>query len=222
MGTKSVAAATAQPFNLTMFLKEVGAGRTGVEYRRNSLVFSQGDAADAVFYILKGTVKLTVLSPAGKEGVVALLSAGDFFGEGCLAGQTVRMETATALTDCSLIRIEKGTMVRALQERAFSEHFLGYLLSRNLQYEEALADQLFNSSEKRLARVLLALAQFANDGKSEAIIPKISQETLAQMVGTTRSRISFFMNKFKKLGYVEYSDNEMEVHSALLTGILHE
>ena len=222
MATKALAPAMVRQFDLRAFLKEVGTGRTVVEYRKNGAVFSQGDAADAVFYIQKGRMKLAVLSPAGKEGVVALLSPGDFFGEGCLSGRTVRIETATALTDCSLLRIEKEAMVRALRERALSEHFLAYLLLRNLQYEEALVDQLFNSSEKRLARILLVLAHFGKEGKPEAIVPKISQETLAQMVGTTRARISFFMNKFRKLGFVEYNDDEIEVHGSLLNVVLHE
>ena len=222
MATKALAPAMVRQFDLRAFLKEVGTGRTVVEYRKNGAVFSQGDAADAVFYIQKGRMKLAVLSPAGKEGVVALLSAGDFFGEGCLTGRTVRPETATALTDCSLLRIEKEAMVRALHEHAFSEHFLAYLLSRNLQYEEALVDHLFNSSEKRLARILLVLVRFGKEGKPEAIVPKISQETLAQMVGTTRARISFFMNKFRKLGFVEYNDDEIEVHGSLLNVVLHE
>ena len=213
--------ATARPFDFRAFLREVGAGRTLVEYRRSGTVFSQGDAADAVFCIQTGKVKLAVLSPQGKEAVVALLAAGDFFGEGCLTGRAVRVETATALTDCSLLRIEMGTMLRALHEHAFSEHFLAYLLSRNLQYEEALVDQLFNSSEKRLARILLLLSHFDKEGKPETILPKISQETLAQMVGTTRSRISFFMNKFKKLGFIEYNDG-IEVRSSLLSMVLHE
>jgi CRP/FNR family transcriptional regulator, cyclic AMP receptor protein len=221
--TKAVMApATARPLDVRAFLKEVGAGRTVVKYQRKGTVFSQGDAADAVFHVQTGKVKLAVLSPQGKEAVVALLATGDFFGEGCLTGRVLRAETATALTACSLLRIEKGTMVRALHERhAFSEHFLAYLLSRNLQYEDALVDHLFNSSEKRLARILLLLSHFGKEGKPEPIAPKISQETLAQMVGTTRSRVNFFMNKFKKLGFIEYNDR-IEVRSSLLSMVLHE
>ncbi len=178
--------------------------------------------ADAVFYIEKGKVKLTVLSTRGKEAVVAILGSGDFFGEGCLAGQPLRMATATAMTECSILRLQKETMVRMLHnEPALSELFMAYLLSRNVRIEEDLVDQLFNSSEKRLARILLLLTRFGKDGQHEPVVPKISQETLAEMVGTTRSRVSFFMNKFRKLGFIEYNGG-LNVHSSLLNIVLHD
>ena len=186
------------------------------------MVFSQGDPADAIFYIQKGKVKLTVVSNAGKEAVIAILGAGDFLGEGCLAGQPVRLATATAMSDCSIVRLEKAATIRVLHdEPAFSEMFLSYLLSRNMRIEEDLVDQLFNSSEKRLARVLLLLANFGKEGKPEPVIAKISQETLAEMIGTTRSRVSFFMNKFRKMGFIEYN-GELHVHSSLLNIVLHD
>jgi CRP-like cAMP-binding protein len=178
--------------------------------------------SDAVFYIQKGKVKLTVVSQTGKEATIGILSGGDFFGEGCLTGQPLRLCSATAMTDCSVMRIDKQSMVEVLhRERAFSDMFVTFLLARAIRHEEDLVDQLFNSSEKRLARVLLLLAHFGRDGKPEVAIPKISQETLAEMVGTTRSRVNFFMNRFRKLGFVRYS-REIEVHSSLLNVVLHD
>ena len=215
--------ATVRPsFDPQAFLAKVGKGRTRADYKKNQGVFSQGDPADAIFYIQTGKVKLTVVSKQGKEAVVAILGAGDFFGEGCLAGQSLRMSSATALTECSIMRLEKQGVIRVLHsEPAFFELFLRYLLSRNVRIEEDLVDQLFNSTEKRLARVLLMMANFGKDGKAEPIIPKISQETLAEIVGTTRSRVSFFMNRFRKLGFIEYN-GRLEVHSSLLNVVLHD
>jgi CRP/FNR family transcriptional regulator, cyclic AMP receptor protein len=185
-------------------------------------IFAQGESSDAVFYIQKGKVKLTVVSKSGKEATIGILNEGDFFGEGCLAGQPLRRCSATAMTDCSVMEIDKKYMLEVLhREHAFSDMFVAYLLTRNLRYEEDLVDQLFNSSEKRLARILLLLAHFGKDGKPEVVIPKISQETLAEMVGTTRPRINFFMNKFRKLGFVRY-DGELEIHSSLLSVVLHD
>ena len=185
-------------------------------------VFAQGDKANAIFYIQKGKIKLTVVSKTGKEAVVAVLGTGDFFGEGCLAGQPLRMATATAMMDGSIMRLEKDRVIQLLhQEPAFSELLLAYMLTRTIRIEEDLVDQLFNSSEKRLARALLLLANFGKEGKPEKVIPKISQETLAEMVGTTRSRVSFFMNKFRRLGFIEYNGS-LEVHSSLLNVVLHD
>ncbi len=210
------------PFDPRSFLAKVGAGRTIANYRKNHSIFSQGDPADALFYVQKGKVKLTVVSRHGKEAIVAILGPADFFGEGCLAGQTKRMATASALTECSIARIEKAAAVRVIHdEPRFSELLLAYLLSRNIRIEEDLVDRLFNSSEKRLARVLLLLANFGKDGKPELVIPKISQETLAEIVGTTRARVSFFMNRFRKLGFVDYNGG-LEVHSSLLNVVLHD
>jgi CRP/FNR family transcriptional regulator, cyclic AMP receptor protein len=209
-------------FDPTTFLAKAGRGKTIAVYRKGQPVFAQADAADAIFYIQKGKLKLTVISNNGKEAVVAILGAGDFFGEGCLAGQQVRMATAAAMSECAIMRLEKADAVRVLHdEPAFSELFLKYLLSRNIRIEEDLVDQLFNSSEKRLARVLLLLANFGKEGKPEKVIPKMSQETLAEIVGTTRSRVSFFMNKFRKLGFIKYN-GELEVHSSLLNVVLHD
>jgi CRP/FNR family transcriptional regulator, cyclic AMP receptor protein len=209
-------------FDPKLFLAEVGKGRDQTDYQKNQIVFSQGDPAHAVFYIQKGKIKLTVVSKEGKEAVVAILGSGDFFGEGCLAGQSVRMATATTMSECSIMRLEKAGVVRLLHEQpAFSDLLLHYLLSRNIRIEEDLVDQLFNSSEKRLARVLLLLANFGKDGKPEAVIPKISQETLAEIVGTTRSRVSLFMNRFRKMGFIDYNGG-LEVHSSLLNVILHD
>ena len=209
------------PFNTKTFLTAIGSGKTILKTPKKQNIFSQGDAANAVFYIQAGRVKLAVVSPRGKEAVVAILGRADFFGEGCLAGQLVRMATAVAMEDATIVRIEKRTMVRVLhKEPSFSELFMSYLLSRNIRIEEDLVDQLFNSSEKRLARVLLLLARFGKEGKTERVIPKMSQETLAEMVGTTRSRVSFFLNKFKKLGFIEYN-GELRVHSSLLNIVLH-
>jgi CRP/FNR family transcriptional regulator, cyclic AMP receptor protein len=215
-----------QEFDPKIFLAGTGKGRTLAEHAKNHKVFLQGDPADAVFYIHKGKIKLIVVSKQGKEAVVALLGAGDFFGEGCLAGQSVRMASATTLTECSIIRLEKASVIRLLNEQpAFSELLLHHLLSRNIRIEEDLVDQLFNSSEKRLARVLLLLANFGKEEKPELVIPKISQETLAEIVGTTRSRVSFFMNRFRKMGFIQYSGQQtegLEIHSSLLNVILHD
>lgn len=209
-------------FDVEAFLANIGQGRRIVQVGKKQNVYVQGDACDAVFYIRKGKIRLTVLSSNGKEGTIALLSTADFFGEGCLAGQPLRMGSATAITDCELMRIENKTMHRALhREHALSDMFVAYLLARNIRYEEDLVDQLFNSSEKRLARILLLLARFGKNGKPEKVIPKISQETLAEMVGTTRSRVSFFMNRFRKLGFIKYN-GELEIHSSLLNVVLHD
>jgi len=206
---------------LKAFLGKVRAG-TAKEHRKNQIIFSQGSPANAVFYIEKGKVKLTVLSARGKEAVVAILGSGDFFGEGSLAGQPLRMATATAITECSVLRIPKEAMIRMLHhEPVLSELFMTYLLSRNIRIEEDLVDQLFNSSEKRLARILLLLTRFGKDGQHEAVVPRISQGTLAEMVGTTRSRVSFFMNKFRRLGFVDYNGG-LQVHSSLLNIVLHD
>jgi CRP/FNR family cyclic AMP-dependent transcriptional regulator len=210
------------PFDPKTFLAKVGKGRTLAEYKKSQRIFSQGDPADAIFYIQTGKVKLTVVSKQGKEAVVAILGSDDFFGEGCLAGQPLRMASASAMSACSIMRLEKPGVIRVLHsEPAFSELFLHYLLSRNIRIEEDLVDQLFNSSEKRLARVLLLMANFGKEGKAEPVIPKISQETLAEIVGTTRSRVSFFMNRFRKLGFIEYNGG-LEVHSSLLNVVLHD
>jgi len=201
-----------------------GTGHTVVF--RKSKIFAQGDTADAVFYVQKGKVRLTVVSKAGKEATIAIVSEGNFFGEGALAGQNLRMGFAAAMTDCELMRIDKKAMMNALHhEHAFSDMFVAYLLARNIRYEEDLVDQLFNSSEKRLARVLLLLARFGKDGVPEPVVPKISHETLAEMVGTTRSRVNFFMNRFMKLGFIHYAGGEeggLQVHSSLLSVVLHE
>jgi len=209
-------------FDHQEFLAKVGKGRTLADYKKNQKVFSQGDLADAIFYIQTGKLKLTVVSQQGKEAVVAILGAGDFFGEGCLAGQAMRMSSAATMTECSIMRLEKSSVVRLIHdEPSFSELFLRYLLSRNIRIEEDLVDQLFNSSEKRLARVLLLMANFGKEDKPEPVIPKISQETLAEIVGTTRSRVSFFMNRFRKLGFIEYNGG-LHVHSSLLNIVLHD
>ncbi len=210
------------PFNPETFLTRVSKGRSVASYRRKQVVFAQGDPADAVFYLQKGRVKLTVVSKQGKEAIVALLGADEFFGEGCLAGRPFRMSTATATEDATVLRFRKKAMVRLLHaDPKFSELFTTYLLSRNIRFEEDLVDQLFNSSEKRLARVLLLLAHFGKDGERELVIPKISQETLAGMIGTTRSRVSHFMNKFRELGFIDYNGGLL-VHSSLLNIVLHD
>ena len=212
-------------FDPQVFLAKVGAGRTIVDYSEHQLVFSQGDPADTIFYIQKGKIKLSVVSTQGKEAVIGILGLRDFFGEGCLTGQLLRTATATAMSECSIVRVEKQATIRVLHEEpTFSELFLAYLLTRNMRLEEDLVDQLFNSSEKRLARVLLLMANFGKDGKQELVIPKISQETLAEIIGTTRSRVSFFMNKFRKLGFIHYNGglNGLEVHSSLLNIVLHD
>jgi CRP-like cAMP-binding protein len=204
-------------------LAKVGAGRTTVAFRKGEVVFTQGDPADSIFHIEKGKLKLTVVSSQGKEAVIALLAGGDFFGEGCLAGQIKRMSTATAMTDCETVRLDKLEMVRVLRdEPVFAELFLHHLLSRNIRIEEDLVDQLFNSSEKRLARVLLLLANFGKAGKTEPVVAKMSQEMLAEIVGTTRARVNFFMNKFRKLGFIDYDGEGLRVHSSLLHVVLHD
>jgi CRP/FNR family cyclic AMP-dependent transcriptional regulator len=213
-------------FDPKAFLARTGAGRALADYAKNHTIFLQGEPADAIFYIQKGKIKLTVVSKQGKEAVVALLGAGDFFGEGCLAGQPLRMASATTMSECSIMRLEKTGVIRLLHDQpAFSEVLLHHMLSRNIRIEEDLVDQLFNSSEKRLARVLLLLANFGKEGKPELVIPKVSQETLAEIVGTTRSRVSFFMNRFRKLGFIQYNgsiSSGLEVHSSLLNVILHD
>jgi CRP/FNR family transcriptional regulator, cyclic AMP receptor protein len=210
-------------FDPRQFLATIGEGRKAVAFPKKQTIFAQGDRADAVFYIQAGKVRLTVVSKIGKEATLGILGEGQFFGEGSLAGQTLRMGSATAMTDCELLRIEKKAMMEALhREHEFSDLFVAYLLARNIRYEEDLVDQLFNSSEKRLARLLLLLAHFGKEGAPEAVIPKISQETLADMIGTTRSRVSFFMNRFRELGFLDYGESGLKVHSSLLNIVLHD
>ncbi len=209
-------------FNPKAFLAKVGEGRSIAGYGKGETVFSQGEPADAVFYIQKGKVKVTVVSEQGKEAVVAILGANDFLGEGCLAGQTQRIATAAAMVDSVVMRLEREALVGVIhKEPAFSEMFIAHLLGRTIRVEADLVDQLFNSSEKRLARLLLLLANFGKEGRPEPIIAKISQETLAEMIGTTRSRVSFFMNKFRKLGFIHYNGG-IAVHSSLLNVVLHD
>ena len=216
------AEAIAIPFDPKLFLATVNGGRTIASYRKDEVIFSQGGPADAVFYIQKGKVKITVVSEQGKEAVVAVLGPDEFCGEGCLTGQPLRLATAAAMTESEIMRLEKETMVRVLHEEpAFSEFFVSHLLTRTIRVEADLVDQLFNSSEKRLARALLLLANFGKESQPEPIIATVSQETLAEMIGTTRSRVSFFMNKFRKLGLINYNGN-IEVHSSLLNVVLHE
>jgi CRP/FNR family transcriptional regulator, cyclic AMP receptor protein len=228
LGVEGYAMATKRrrSFDTKSFLARVGDGRSIGKYRKGEVVFSQGDTGDAVFYMQKGKVKLTVVSEQGKEAVIAILGADEFFGEGCLAGQAQRIATVTAMTDSVVVRLEKAAIVRVIhQEPTFSELFIAHLLGRSIRVEADLVDQLFNSSEKRLARMLLLLANFGKESKPEPIIAKISQETLAEMIGTTRSRVSFFMNKFRKLGFIEYNggaDGGIEVHSSLLNVVLHD
>ena len=210
------------PFDLKVLLTKANGGKTSTEYRTNDSIFVQGDTASAIFYIKEGKVKLTAVSPQRKESVVAILGDGDFFGEGCLAGQKVRMTTAVAISECSVMRLEKAVVVDLLHEEpSFAELFLAHLLSRSIRFEEDLVDQLFNSSEKRLARVLLLLANFGKEGAPQAVIPMISQGTLAEIVGTTRPRVNFFMNRFRKLGFVEYNGS-LTIHSSLLNVVLHD
>ena len=210
-------------FDPRKFLATIGEGRKAVAFPRKRTIFAQGDSADTIFYIQEGKVRLTVVSKVGKEATLGILGAGEFFGEGGLAGQPLRMGSATALTNCELLRIDKKAMMLALhREHTFSDLFVTYLLARNIRYEEDLVDQLFNSSEKRLARMLLLLAQFGKEGVPEPVIPRLSQETLAEMIGTTRSRVSFFMNRFRKLGFVDYGENGLRVHTSLLNVILHD
>ena len=205
------------------FLATIGDGKKDLVVPQKQSVFAQGDAADCIFYIQEGKVRLTVVSKIGKEATLGILCEGEFFGEGSLAGQAFRMGSATAMTDCELLRIDKKAMMEALhREHEFSDMFVAYLLARNIRYEEDLVDQLFNSSEKRLARVLLLLAHFSKEGVPETVIPKISQETLADMIGTTRSRVSFFMDRFRKLGFIDYGSDGLQVHSSLLNIVLHD
>ena len=221
-GQLPVAAANAKSHpDWETLLARFAGERNLIEYGANRNIFRQGELADSVFYLRRGKVKLAVTSAQGKEAIVAILGPGEFFGEGCLAGQSVRIATVTAITDCSLVRIAKQQMARMLHEQHdVSESFVTHLLTRNIRYEEDLVDQLFNSSEKRLARILLLLAHFGKDSKSETILPSVNQESLAQMVGTTRSRVSHFMNKFRKLGFVDYEGGGVTVNSGLLTVIL--
>jgi CRP-like cAMP-binding protein len=211
-------------FDLEAFLAKAGIGRKIIELATKERAFSQGEPADAIFYIQKGRVRLTVVSHSGKEATIALLGPGEFMGEDCIVSDhPVRMATATALVPCTILKIRKAEMVQALhQEHALSDLFVAFLLTRNARIQEDLVDQLFNSSEKRLARVLLLLAHFGKPGKPETVIPKISQETLAAMIGTTRSRVSFFMNRFRKLGFIDYNSSSTDVHSSLLNVILHD
>ena len=220
--TRAKAVPKIRDFDPNAFLATIGDGRRQLAVSQRKRVYDQGDVADSLFYIQKGKIRLTVVSKAGKEATIGILGVGDFFGEGSLAGQIRRMGSAVAMTDCELMRIEKKAMMDALhREHAFSDLFVAYLLGRNIRYEEDLVDHLFNSSEKRLARVLLLLAHFGKEGVPEVAVTKISQETLAEMVGTTRSRVSFFMNRFRKLGFIHYNGG-LEVHSSLLNVVLHD
>jgi CRP-like cAMP-binding protein len=210
-------------FDPGKFLATVGEEQQVLSFARTQTIFTQGEAADAVFYIQEGNIRLTVVSKSGKEATLSILNVGDFFGEGSLAGQPLRMGSATAMTAYTLLRIDKKSMLHALQrEHKFSDLFVAYLLARNIRYEEDLVDQLFNSSERRLARLPLLLARFDEEGIPETLIPKISQQTLAEMIGTTRSRVSFFMNRFRELGFVQYDENGIQVHSSLLHVILQD
>jgi len=219
-----VSAKKLSEFDPKTFLSTIDAGRKIAAFPKKQTIFAQGDSSDAVFYIKEGKVRLTVVSKIGKEATIGILNTGDFFGEGCLTGQLLRLCSATAMTDCSVMKIDKKSMIEVLhREHAFSDMFVAYLLTRNIRYEEDLVDQLFNSSEKRLARTLLLLAHFGKEGKPEILIPKMSQETLAEMIGTTRSRVSFFMNRFRKLGFIDYDGgSELQVHSSLLNIVLHD
>jgi CRP/FNR family cyclic AMP-dependent transcriptional regulator len=220
----TVLAKKKRDFDPKKFLATIGEGRKVVAFPKKQIIFTQGDAADSVFYIQAGKVRLTVISEIGKEATLGILSDGGFFGEGGLAGQPLRMGSATAMTDCELLQIDKKAMMLALhREHTFSDLFVAYLLSRNIRYEEDLVDQLFNSSEKRLARILLLLAHFGKEGVPQTVIPKMSQETLAEMIGTTRSRVSFFMNRFRKLGFITYeAGSGLQIHSSLLNVVLHD
>jgi CRP/FNR family cyclic AMP-dependent transcriptional regulator len=220
--SKSVQPAIAARFDPAEFLETAALGRSLATHARQHIMFEQGDDADSVFYIKKGKIKVTVVSPQGKEAVVAILGTDEFLGEGCLIGQPKRLATATAMTECITMRVEKSAIMQILQEEpAFSKMFISHILIRNARVEEDLVDQLFNSTEKRLARILLLLANFGKEGRPEAIIAKISQETLAEMIGTTRSRVSFFMNKFRKLGLISYN-GKIEVNSSLLNAVLYD
>jgi CRP/FNR family cyclic AMP-dependent transcriptional regulator len=211
-------------FDTKTFLSTINGGRKIAYFPKKKTIFARGDSSDAVFYIKVGKVRLTVLSEIGKEATIGILNEDDFFGEGCLTGQPLRLCSATAMTDCSVMKIDKKSMMEVLhRQHAFSDMFVAYLLARNIRYEEDLVDQLFNSSEKRLARILLLLAHFGKEGKPEIVIPKMSQETLAEMIGTTRSRVSFFMNRFRKLGFIDYDGGSgLQVHSSLLNIVLHD
>jgi CRP-like cAMP-binding protein len=211
-------------FNAEAFLASAGLSKTVLSYARDESIYSQGDESDHVLYVQSGGVKLSVLSKRGKEAVIAMLGPGDFFGEGCLAGQAIRMGSATAITPSAILRVEKAQMLRLLQrQREMSNRFIAHLLTRNIRIEEDLIDQLFNSSEKRLARTLLLLARYGKDDKPIRTIPRMSQETLAEIVGTTRSRVNFFLNKFKKLGFIEYDGKHpLKVNKSLLTVVLHD
>jgi len=213
-------------FNAQAFLRSAGLAKKIVEFRRDEAIFSQGDRCESVMYIQKGGVKLSVLSKTGREAVVAMLGPGDFFGEGCLAGQPIRIGSAAAITPSTIMVIEKKQMVKVLhKEHALSDRFIAHMLSRNVRIEQDLIDQLFNSSEKRLARALLLLAQYGTQDKPRQVVPKISQETLSEMIGTTRSRVNFFMNKFKKLGFIEYNGDleaGVQINSSLLSVVLHD
>jgi CRP/FNR family transcriptional regulator, cyclic AMP receptor protein len=219
-----VAAKKLIKFDPKTFLSTINGGRKIEAFAKKQTIFVQGDSSDAVFYLKEGKVRLTVVSEVGKEATIGILNEGDFFGEGCLTGQPLRLCSVTAVTDCSVMKIDKKSMIEVLhREHAFSDLFVAYLLARNIRYEEDLVDQLFNSSEKRLARVLLLLAHFGKEGKPETVIPKMSQETLAEMIGTTRSRVSFFMNRFRKLGFIDYDGGSgLQVHSSLLNIVLHD
>ena len=218
----SVAAKKRRPFDPHAFLATIGEGGKFVLFPKKQTIFAQGETADAVFRVQTGKVKLTVVSKTGKEATLGILGEGDFFGEGSLGGQPLRMGSATAMTDCAVLQIDKKAMMEALhREHECSDLFVAYLLTRNIRYEEDLVDQLFNSSEKRLARILLLLAHFGKEGKPESVVPKISQEVLAEMIGTTRSRVSFFMNRFRKLGFIHYNGG-LQVHSSLLNVVLHD
>jgi CRP/FNR family cyclic AMP-dependent transcriptional regulator len=218
------AAERRRTFDPQTFLSTIDGGRKIKVFSKKQTIFAQGDSSDAVFYIQQGRVKLAVVSKTGKEATIGIRNEGDFFGEGCLTGRALRLSSAAAMTDCSVMQIEKKSMVKVIhRERAFSDMFVAYLLTRNIRYEEDLVDQLFNFSEKRLARVLLLLAHFGKDGKPETVIPKMSQETLAEMIGTTRSRVNFFMNRFRELGFIDYqAGDELQVHSSLLNIVLHD
>jgi len=219
---RKVSGKSVRAFDPNIFLATIGEGRTLLSVLNKQRIFMQGDRADSIFYVQRGKVRLTVLSRGGKEATIAIVSERNFFGEGTLAGQSLRMGSAIAMTDCEILRVEKKAMVEALhREHALSDMFVSYLLARNIRYEADLVDQLFNSTEKRLARILLLLARFGKEGVHETPVPKISQETLAEMIGTTRSRVSFFMNRFKKLGFVHYNGG-LQVHSSLLNVVLHD
>jgi len=221
--TKSASTRTQKNvFDAQAFLASAGVARKVVQYQKSEKIYSQGDAAASVMYIQKGGIKLTVVNQVGKEAVVAMLESGDFLGEGCLAGQGLRMGTATAITATAVLEIEKAEMIRVLHaEHALSDRFTVYMLSRNIRIEEDLIDQLFNSSEKRLARTLLLLARYGKESQPEKMLPKVSQEMLAEMIGTTRTRVNFFMNRFKKMGFIRYNGG-LEVHSSLLSVVLHD